>query len=128
MQDVKASVQQQFGNVAANYATSIVHASGEDLNRMVQFANLNGMEYVLDAGCGAGHTALAFAPHVAQVIAYDLTASMLEQVEQLASQRDVTNLTTQRGDVEVLPFENVPWMKSPTALPSLFTKKEYGFG
>ena len=106
MQDVKAAVQQQFGNVAANYASSAVHASGEDLNRMVQYANLNGTEHVLDAGCGAGHTALAFAPHVAGVVAYDLTPSMLEQVEQLAFQRGTTNLTTHRGDVEVLPFED----------------------
>ena len=106
MQDVKAAVQQQFGNVAANYATSTVHASGEDLNRMVQISNLSGKERVLDAGCGAGHTALAFAPHIAEVVAYDLTASMLEQVEQLAAQRNVTNLTTRRGDVEELPFED----------------------
>jgi len=106
MQDVKASVQQQFGNVAVNYATSTVHASGEDLTRMVQYADLRGTERVLDAGCGAGHTALAFAPHVSEVVAYDLTASMLEQVERLASERGVSNLITQRGDVEVLPFED----------------------
>jgi ubiquinone/menaquinone biosynthesis C-methylase UbiE len=106
MQDVKAAVQQQFGNVAANYATSTVHASGEDLNRMVQYANLTGTERVLDAGCGAGHTALAFAPHVTGVVAYDLTPSMLEQVEALAFQRGTTNLTTHRGDVEMLPFED----------------------
>lgn len=106
MLDVKAAVQQQFGQVAANYASSVVHATGEDLNRMVQFANLVGTERVLDAGCGAGHTALAFAPHVAQVVAYDLTAAMLEQVERLAAQRTITNLTTQRGDVELLSFED----------------------
>ena len=40
---------------------------------------------VLDAGCGAGHTALAFAPHVAHVTALDLTAAMLEQVQALAA-------------------------------------------
>lgn len=106
MQDVKASVQQQFGNVAANYATSAVHASGEDMNRMVQLAELAGTEKVLDAGCGAGHTALAFAPHVAEVIAYDLTLSMLEQVNRLAAERGITNLTTRHGDVEMLPFED----------------------
>ena len=106
MQDVKAAVQRQFGNVAVNYATSTVHASGEDLNRMVQIANFDGTERVLDAGCGAGHTALAIAPHVMQVVAYDLTASMLEQVERLASERTVTNLTTHQGDVERLPFED----------------------
>jgi ubiquinone/menaquinone biosynthesis C-methylase UbiE len=106
MQDVKASVQQQFGNVAINYATSAVHASGEDLNRMVQLAELTGTEKILDAGCGAGHTALAFAPHVAEVVAYDLTPSMLDQVNRLASERSITNLKTQQGDVESLPFED----------------------
>ncbi len=106
MQDVKASVQQQFGNAAFNYAISAVHASGEDLNRMVQLAELTGAEKVLDAGCGAGHTALAFAPHVAEVIAYDLTPSMLDQVNRLASERSIANLTTQQGDVENLPFED----------------------
>ena len=106
MQDVKASVQQKFGQVAANYATSTVHASGEDLTRMVQLAELTGSEQVMDAGCGAGHTALAFAPKVAHVIAYDLTATMLEQVQRLASERQITNLTTGLGDVEYLPFDD----------------------
>jgi ubiquinone/menaquinone biosynthesis C-methylase UbiE len=59
---------------------------------------------VLDAGCGAGHTAVAFAPHVKQVIAYDFTASMLQQVQQLADERQITNIITQEGDVENLPF------------------------
>lgn len=106
MQDVKASVQQQFGNVAVNYATSAVHASGEDLNRMVQLAELTGTEKILDAGCGAGHTALAFALHVAEVVAYDLTPSMLDQVNRLATERSITNLTTRLGDVEYLSFED----------------------
>ncbi len=106
MSDIKAAVQQQFGNVAAQYRRSTVHASGEDLTRMVQIAGLNGTEYVLDAGCGAGHTALAFAPHVSQVIAYDLTPSMLEQVERLANERGIPNVVTRRGDVENLPFED----------------------
>ncbi len=105
MTDVKASVQQQFGNVAANYSTSVVHASGEDLTRMVESAQLRGSERVLDAGCGAGHTALAFAPHAAEVVAYDLTPAMLDQVDRLAAERGITNVVTRQGDVEALPFE-----------------------
>jgi len=72
----------------------------------VQVAALAGSETVLDAGCGAGHTALAFAPHASQVVAYDLTPSMLEQVERLTSERGITNVVTRRGDVEHLPFED----------------------
>jgi len=104
--DVKASVQQQFGNAAEKYAVSAVHAQGADLTRMVALAALIGSEIVLDAGCGAGHTALAFAPHCAQVVAYDLTETMLAQVERLASERGLNNVETRQGDVEVLPFED----------------------
>lgn len=105
--DVKTSVQRQFDPVAANYSTSTVHASGEDLKQMVAAAALTGREHVLDAGCGAGHTALAFAVGgAASVVAYDLTASMLTQVERLAAERGITNVTTKLGDVEKLPFED----------------------
>jgi ubiquinone/menaquinone biosynthesis C-methylase UbiE len=106
MNDVKTSVQRQFGDVAANYRTSTVHASGEDLTRMVEAARLSGTERVLDAGCGAGHSALAFAPVAGEVVAYDLTPSMLEQVERLAAERNINNVVTRQGDVESLPFED----------------------
>lgn len=104
--DVKASVQRQFGSVAEEYAASVVHAQGADLGQMVTLAALTGSETVLDAGCGAGHTALAFAPRSARVIAYDLTETMLTQVERLANERGLTNLETRLGDVEALPFED----------------------
>lgn len=101
---LKNAVQQQFGRVAANYRTSAVHAQGEDLPVMVELAKLRGDETVLDAGCGAGHTALAFASRAARVTALDFTPDMLRQVEALALERGVTNVVTQRGDVEDLPF------------------------
>ena len=104
--DLKGAVQEQFGPVAANYLTSAVHAQGEDLPVMVQAANLRGDERVLDAGCGAGHTAASFAPHVAEVVALDFTASMLRQVEVLAENRGLENVSTRLGDVESLPFND----------------------
>ncbi|MBI3960108.1 MAG: class I SAM-dependent methyltransferase [Chloroflexi bacterium] len=106
MSDLKTSVQQQFDRVAANYRTSAVHALGVDLAQTVALADLRGDERVLDAGCGAGHTAAAFAPHVAAVVAVDLTEGMLRQVELLAAERGLANLVTRRGDVESLPFDD----------------------
>jgi ubiquinone/menaquinone biosynthesis C-methylase UbiE len=104
MSDVKSSVQKQFGQVAANYTTSAVHARGVDLPEMVTAAQLSGGERVLDVGCGAGHTALTFAPHVAQVVALDLTEGMLAQACKLAQARGVTNVEFRQGDAEQLPF------------------------
>ena len=102
--DVKASVAQQFSQVAANYSTSPVHAGGADLEKMVRVAHLSGQEYILDAGCGPGHTALAFAPFVKKVIALDLSEAMLEQGRRLATARGLDNVEFRQGDVEQLPF------------------------
>ncbi len=106
MSDLKSSVQSQFDRVAANYRTSTVHAQGAEFAEMRALAALRGDERVLDAGCGAGHTAVNFAPHVAEVVALDFTASMLGQVNQLANDKGLTNVVTQLGDVEQLPFDD----------------------
>lgn len=103
-QDIKAAVQQQFHQVAANYRTSSVHARGVDLAEMVAAAQPRGHERVLDAGCGTGHTALTFAPHVASVIGVDFTGAMLDQARRLADERGLHNVDFRLGDVEQLPF------------------------
>jgi ubiquinone/menaquinone biosynthesis C-methylase UbiE len=102
--NVQDSVQRQFGQVAANYATSTVHRGGPDLEAMLQAIPFNGSEQVLDAGSGTGHTALAFAPHVAEVVAIDLTEAMLAQGQRLAQESGISNIIFQHGDVEQLPF------------------------
>lgn len=101
---VKRTVERRFGEVAANYRTSPVHAAGIELTRMVELAECSGRERVLDAGCGPGHTALAFAPHVGHVTAVDLSEAMLAQGRDLAQQRAIANVEFRRGDVEALPF------------------------
>ena len=78
------SVQRQFGAVAAAYATSAVHAAGPDLVALAAAAAASGAARALDIACGAGHTALAIAAHVAEVTALDLTEAMLEQARRLA--------------------------------------------
>lgn len=99
---IKNEVQRRFGDVAVNYTTSAVHAGGADLARMVELAGLRGHERVLDVGCGAGHTALAFAAGAAHVVALDLTPAMLDQVAQNAAARGLTNIQTMLGDVEAI--------------------------
>lgn len=97
------TAEQQFGAVAAHYATSAVHVGGPDLDAMLQAAPLP-TPTLLDVGCGAGHTALAFAPHAERVVALDVTEPMLAQVQRLAAERGITNVETQRADVARLPF------------------------
>ena len=81
----KDLVQQQFGAHAAAYATSTVHAKGASLGRLVELVKPQPQWQALDIATGAGHTAAAFAPHVARVVASDLTEEMLEESAKLAT-------------------------------------------
>ena len=101
---IKAAVERQFSQVAEHYRTSAVHAAGEDLAQLVEAAALSGREAVLDAGSGAGHTALAVAPCAARVTSVDLSAAMLAQGRRLALERGLGNLHFEVGDVEALTF------------------------
>ena len=54
----------------------------------------------------AGHTSLACAPHVAEVVAVDVTPQMVSAASQLARQRSVANVDFRVADVLELPFED----------------------
>jgi SAM-dependent methyltransferase len=102
--DLGESIRQQFGAAASNYAASGVHSGGPNLDAMLERAALTGSERVLDVGCGPGHTALAFAPHVAEVVALDMTREMLDEAARLARQRGLANVAFRHGLAEELPF------------------------
>ncbi len=100
----KSLVQQQFGAHAAKYASSTVHAKGASLARMVELVRPGPSWRALDVATGAGHTAAAFAPHVAEVVASDITPEMLAEAAKLAADKKLANMTTALADAESLPF------------------------
>lgn len=61
---------------------------------------------VLDVATGAGHTAYAFAPFVARVIATDITPDMLRVTRSAAAERNIDNLQVLFAMAEALPFGN----------------------
>lgn len=97
-------VDQQFGNQAAAYMASAVHASGADLEALKQTAQHYTKPKVLDLGCGAGHVSFAMAPFADSVIAYDLSQRMLGVVKATANDRSLHNIEIQSGTAEKLPF------------------------
>ena len=62
------------------------------------------MAKVLDMGCGAGHASFTAAGQVAEVTAYDLSSQMLEVVATAAKEKGFSNIVTQQGYAETLPF------------------------
>jgi ubiquinone/menaquinone biosynthesis C-methylase UbiE len=102
--DVHERVQSQFGAAAQAYTTSAGHGDPLMLARVVELARPRPGDHALDIATGAGHTAIAIAPHVASVVAYDLTPQMLKETARNAAARGLHNLTTYQGAAESLPF------------------------
>ena len=94
----------QFGPRAAAYVNSAVHSQGEDLEALTQVVAGQTQARVLDLGCGGGHVSFRVAPHVREVVAYDLSRDMLGAVAKTATERGLKNVGTQQGMVERLPF------------------------
>jgi ubiquinone/menaquinone biosynthesis C-methylase UbiE len=103
--ELKDKTRTQFGASADAYATSDIHARGESLAMLLELVKPQGDWRALDVATGAGHTALAFAPYVAHIVAADLTEEMLAKTAEMAAERGLTNLETRVADAEQLPFE-----------------------
>ena len=102
----KELVQQRFGANAANYVGSTVHAKGASLEGLVNAVQPDSSWTGVDIATGAGHTAIAFAPHVSHMLATDLTEEMLEQVRKLVKEKGLGNVDTAHADAEAMPFED----------------------
>ena len=101
---INQSIQQQFGAVAANYTTSLVHASGADLAGLIAAAALSGTERVIDIGCGAGHVTIGLAPQAGELVAIDLTDAMLDQTRAQVTAKGFTNVRVESADAAQLPY------------------------
>ncbi|HET7580816.1 MAG TPA: class I SAM-dependent methyltransferase [Bacillales bacterium] len=100
----KHDVQNQFGSHANAYVKSEVHAKGKDLQKLVEMANVDGNEQMLDVATGGGHTANAFAPLVRNVTAFDITQKMLLAAEKFIKGNGHINVDFVEGDAENIPF------------------------
>ena len=100
----KNSVQEQFGAHARTYITSRPHAKGASLQRLVELVEPQPDWEALDIATAAGHTAFAFAPHVAHVWATDITPEMLTVAREQVAARGVDNVSIEHADAEDLPY------------------------
>jgi SAM-dependent methyltransferase len=98
------NVTAQFGPRAAAYVTSAVHAAGEDLKQIADLAAACKPARALDLGCGGGHVSFNVAPHARELVAYDLSADMLNAVMKEAANRHLANITPYQGSVEKIAF------------------------
>ncbi len=104
MTDNRDLVKRQFGAHADRYVSSVHHATGESLDRLIALAAPHPDWRALDVATGGGHTALALAPLVREVVATDITPKMLQAAEEFLRSRGVTNARFQEADATALPF------------------------
>lgn len=102
--DPQSLSRERYSRFAAAYVHSKTHATGPDLERLLQMARPERHWRVLDIATGGGHTALTFAPHVAAVVASDLTPAMLEQAAAHIHAQQVHNVTFREAAADDLPF------------------------
>lgn len=103
---------------------------------------LNNKSRVLDLGCGTGQLALGLAPHVADVIAVDPVAEMLEEGRASARIANITNITwlvgesrklkemaEKIGEVELTVMgKSFHWMDRAQTLQDLYRLTRHGGG
>ncbi len=98
------AIRRQFDRATAAYGTSPIFAQGRDLALMVETTAPTATMTVLDVGCAAGHTALAFAPHVRAVVGVDLSRDMLTEAARQAAARGITNVRWEEASAAALPY------------------------
>jgi ubiquinone/menaquinone biosynthesis C-methylase UbiE len=89
---------------ANDYLASEVHAGGADLEALESLLRGQANARVLDLGSGGGHVAYRVAPHVAEVVASDLSEQMLVVVLRTAAERGLHNVAARQCAAEELPF------------------------
>ena len=102
MTEHKREVAEQFGRMSDAYASSEGHAKGRDLNIVLSVLNPGPRYRVLDVATGAGHTAVFLAPHVASVLATDMSDRMIQRARELAVRNQTHNVSLAIMDAEQL--------------------------
>lgn len=94
----------QFTKQAIPFATAPGIKDQEALKLVVDFTGAGPHDTVLDVACGPGLVVGAFAQVVRHVTGIDLTPAMIERARTLQTEKGLTNVTWQVGDVLPLPY------------------------
>lgn len=104
-ENIKTLSKERFGRYAAGYVQSTDHANADELANLVSLVQPAASWQMLDVATGGGHTALAFAPYVAGVIASDVTPQMLAQAEIHIKGQNITNVRYELVDAMHMVFD-----------------------
>jgi ubiquinone/menaquinone biosynthesis C-methylase UbiE len=98
-------VKEEFKRQAETLSAAPVFTDLEVLEKIHDAIRPTKMMNLLDLGCGPGIVTSALAPHVREVVAYDLTSEMLDKARQRCEKEGLKNIRFKLGSAEQLPFE-----------------------
>lgn len=98
-------IKEEFKRQAETLSAAPVFTDSEVLEKIQQAIKPTRMMNLLDLGCGPGIVTAALAPHVREVVAYDLTSEMLDQARQRCQKAGLRNVRFEPGRAEELSFE-----------------------
>lgn len=101
-----AVILDQFTRQAVPFATAPVIRNQEFLDRILQMAEPQRDDTVLDVACGPGLLTCAFAHVVRKATGIDLTPAMLEQARLVQREQGLSNVTWEIGDATALPYRD----------------------
>lgn len=108
----KGAPPEQWGSRSANFFSQMARdLSPDDPAFLYLRDSVRRTDTVLDVGAGAGRYALAIAPYVREVVAFDPSRQMLDALSLLISERGITNIRTVHGswpnDANMVPDVDV---------------------
>ncbi|MHB1653696.1 MAG: class I SAM-dependent methyltransferase [Desulfitobacteriaceae bacterium] len=92
-------VRKNFGQRASEYRLSTTHGNPVDLERMINLIKPTSDDIALDVATGGGHTAIALAKYVNQVVAIDITPEILAEAKMASKQESISNIVFRTEDV-----------------------------
>jgi SAM-dependent methyltransferase len=94
----------EFTRQAATFAESSVLGAPEQIEPVLQAAQIEPQDRILDVGCGTGFILLGAARRASQVVGVDVTPAMLAEARRRVEEAGLTNVTLREGTAEALPF------------------------
>ncbi len=101
---IDEAARARWAAVAERYGSGWSQAGAPDLGWLVDAVAASPSDRAIDIGAGAGHSSLALAASVAEVVAVDPTPQMRAVGGRLAAERGITNVRFVDGAAGALPF------------------------
>ena len=99
-----AEILDQFTRQAEPFLRRHENSHENLLQLMVECANVQPHNTVLDIACGPGIVSCYFARHTSHVTGLDIVPAMVERARQLQAERQLSNIDWKLGESTTLPF------------------------